>query len=80
MSHSSRLESLKAADFAYFGATWWPRARYERLRIVTFLAIWVGGFHIAVNKDLAKTDFIPQLFVWDDGRASCSLNETRSLR
>ena len=53
MSHSSKLETLKAADFAYFGATWWPRARYERLRIVTFLAIWVGVFHIAVKDDLS---------------------------
>ena len=44
MGHSSKLEALKAADFGYFGATWWPRARYERLRIVTFLAAWVGIF------------------------------------
>ena len=42
MSHSSKLDSLKAADFGYFGATWWPRARYERLKIVTLLAVWVG--------------------------------------
>ena len=42
MSHSPKLEALKVADFAYFGATWWPRARYERLKIVTFLATWVG--------------------------------------
>lgn len=42
MSHSPKLDSLKAADFGYFGATWWPRASYERLRIVTFLAAWVS--------------------------------------
>ena len=42
MSHSPKLEILKAADFEHFGATWWPRARYERLRTVTFLAVWVG--------------------------------------
>ena len=41
MKHSTKFESLKAADFAYFGATWWPQAEYERLRIVTFLAAWV---------------------------------------
>ncbi|KAF6228249.1 hypothetical protein HO133_007979 [Letharia lupina] len=41
MSHSPKLETLKAADFGYFGATWWPRATYERLRIVTFLAAWL---------------------------------------
>lgn len=42
MSHNPKLDSLKAADFGYFGATWWPRASYERLRIVTFLAAWVS--------------------------------------
>lgn len=44
MSHSPKLETLKAADFGYFGATWWPRAVYKRLRVVTLLAIWVGSF------------------------------------
>lgn len=42
MSHNHKLEALKAADFAYFGATWWPQASYDRLKIVTFLSIWVG--------------------------------------
>ena len=42
MSHSPKLESLKAADFGYFGATWWPRAGRERLKTATFLTIWVG--------------------------------------
>ena len=36
-----KVRTLKAADFAYFGATWWPRAPYSRLRILTFLAIWI---------------------------------------
>lgn len=49
MGHSSKLEALKAADFAYFGATWWPQARYDRLRIVTFLAIWVGSLLLPVD-------------------------------
>ena len=42
MSHSSKLESLKAADFGYFGATWWPRAKYDRLKTVTLLTVWVS--------------------------------------
>ncbi|KAL8861149.1 MAG: hypothetical protein Q9178_002365 [Gyalolechia marmorata] len=41
MSHNPKLETFKAADFAYFGATWWPHASYDRLKVVTFLAIWV---------------------------------------
>lgn len=42
MSHNSKLEALKAADFAYFGATWYPQARYDRLRVVTLLAAWAS--------------------------------------
>ena len=38
---SRKVRALKAADFAYFGATWWPRAPYSRLRILTFLASWI---------------------------------------
>lgn len=38
---SRKVHALKAADFAYFSATWWPRAHYSRLRILTFLAVWV---------------------------------------
>jgi hypothetical protein len=41
MGHSRLLKSLKAADFGLFGATWWPRASWERLRTVTYLATWV---------------------------------------
>ena len=42
MGHNPRLEALKAADFAHFGATWWPHASYDRLKVVTFLAVWVS--------------------------------------
>lgn len=41
MGNSRSLKSLKAADFGLFGATWWPQASMERLRIVTYLATWV---------------------------------------
>ncbi len=41
MGHSHRLKSLKDADFGLFGATWWPRASFERLKIATYLAGWV---------------------------------------
>jgi len=42
LSNSKSLESLKSADFGLFGATWWPNASLERLRIVTYLAVWVS--------------------------------------
>ena len=42
MSHNPKLEAFKKADFAYLGATWWPHASYDRLKIATFLAGWVS--------------------------------------
>ena len=33
---------MKAADAALFGASWWPYASYDTLRIATYLSIWVG--------------------------------------
>ncbi len=41
MGDSPLLKSLKAADFGFFGATWWPEADWERLKIATYLATWV---------------------------------------
>ncbi|OCL02397.1 hypothetical protein AOQ84DRAFT_304791 [Glonium stellatum] len=35
------LDALKASDFGYFGATRWPYAPFEKLRVVTYLAVWV---------------------------------------
>ncbi|KAF2008694.1 terpenoid synthase [Aaosphaeria arxii CBS 175.79] len=35
------LAGLQASDFGLFGATWWPCAPFERLRIVTYLAVWL---------------------------------------
>ena len=36
-----RLRKMKAADAALFGASWWPYPSIERLRIATYLSIWV---------------------------------------
>jgi hypothetical protein len=41
MGDSQLLQTLKAADFGLFGATWWPEADWERLKIATYLATWV---------------------------------------
>ena len=37
-----RNAKMKAADAAWFGASWWPYADYQRLRIATFLSMWVS--------------------------------------
>ena len=37
-----KLKKLNAADYGLFGATWWPCAGLTRLRIATFLSIWVS--------------------------------------
>ncbi|KAH4766051.1 hypothetical protein HBH62_253980, partial [Parastagonospora nodorum] len=29
------------SDFAFFAATWWPKAGYEELKVLLFLAIWL---------------------------------------
>ena len=36
-----KLEKMLKADYALFGATWWPQASFERLRIATYLSLWV---------------------------------------
>lgn len=36
-----RLRKMKAADAALFGASWWPYASFEKLRIATYLSIWL---------------------------------------
>lgn len=41
MGHSRRLISLKTTDLGLFGATWWPHASFERLKIATYLVGWV---------------------------------------
>ncbi|KAF2008972.1 terpenoid synthase [Aaosphaeria arxii CBS 175.79] len=38
---SKILKALQASDFGLFGATWWPFADFEQLKIVTFFAIWL---------------------------------------
>lgn len=35
------LNAFQASDLGLFGATWWPCAPFDRLRIVTYLATWL---------------------------------------
>ncbi|KAL8833601.1 MAG: hypothetical protein Q9170_004184 [Blastenia crenularia] len=43
LGDSKLLQPLRTADFGFFGATWWPEADWERLKIATYLATWVGS-------------------------------------
>ncbi|KAI1170629.1 terpenoid synthase [Nemania sp. FL0916] len=36
-----RLQKMKSSLFALFTASWWPLARYEKLRILAYLGIWL---------------------------------------
>ena len=38
---ASNLRKLKAADFTYFTALWWPKAELQELTILAFLNIWL---------------------------------------
>lgn len=40
-SDKRKLAGLKGSDFAFFAATWWPKARYEELRVMLYLTIWL---------------------------------------
>jgi hypothetical protein len=35
------LKALQRSDFGLFGATWWPCANFDELRICTYLAVWL---------------------------------------
>ncbi|KAL8908996.1 MAG: hypothetical protein Q9207_000447 [Kuettlingeria erythrocarpa] len=39
-----RLQKMRLADPALFGASWWPYASFECLRFATLLSIWVQLF------------------------------------
>ncbi|KAL9057345.1 MAG: hypothetical protein Q9162_002419 [Coniocarpon cinnabarinum] len=41
LASPTKLQKLRAADFALFGASWWPWVDYSTLRTLTFLAIWL---------------------------------------
>lgn len=53
MGESPMLRALKAADFGFFGATWWPDADWERLKIATYLATWVCARQLALRTVLS---------------------------
>jgi hypothetical protein len=35
------LSALQRSDFGLFGATWWPQSKFDKLKIVTYLAVWL---------------------------------------
>ncbi|CAG8949918.1 hypothetical protein HYFRA_00004248 [Hymenoscyphus fraxineus] len=40
-SQEKRLRKMKAAKAALFGASWWPYADFDTLRVATYLSIWL---------------------------------------
>jgi hypothetical protein len=40
-SDKRKLGALKASDFAFFAATWWPKCTYAELRVMLYLTIWL---------------------------------------
>ena len=42
LPQGERLRIAKETDIGLFGASWWPYASFEALRIATYLSIWVG--------------------------------------
>lgn len=57
----SKIESLKAADIGYFGASWWPRAPYDRLRIMAFVSLWIFAWDDELDEDQAPLWDVPDL-------------------
>ncbi|KAJ4359463.1 uncharacterized protein N0V89_000017 [Didymosphaeria variabile] len=53
------LSALQRSDFGLFGATWWPQADLPRLKIVTYLAVWLFTWddEIDLNDGTLWTEF-----------------------
>ena len=69
---------MKAVNTALFGATWWPFASFEALRIATYLGSWVGSKN-QTRLSGNITDITVQLFAWDDGAISFDLELDDSM-
>ncbi|KAH8704346.1 isoprenoid synthase domain-containing protein [Phaeosphaeriaceae sp. PMI808] len=35
------LSALQRSEFGLFGSTWWPHSTFDKLKIVTYLAVWL---------------------------------------
>lgn len=62
-----RLRKMRLADAALFGASWWPYAPFEQLRMATYLSIWVCKEMIPVSLKPKPQLNSSQLFAWDNG-------------
>jgi hypothetical protein len=58
-----RLKALKATDFAFFVATWWPKTEYEELKVLLYFVIWLFTWDDEIDEptgcytdDLASAD------------------------
>lgn len=53
-SDHPKLAKLQRGDYGLFGATWWPEASFERLRIATYLSIWLFIWDDELDSDIGS--------------------------
>ncbi|MCJ1417265.1 hypothetical protein MMC32_003607 [Xylographa parallela] len=53
-SQHPKLRKLKAGDYGLFGATWFPLASLEKLRIATYLCIWLFIWDDEIDSDVGS--------------------------
>ncbi|MCJ1293100.1 hypothetical protein MMC34_004653 [Xylographa carneopallida] len=53
-SQHPKLRKLKAGDYGLFGAAWFPFASLERLRIGTYLCIWLFIWDDEIDSDVGS--------------------------
>ncbi|CAD6568591.1 MAG: hypothetical protein ASARMPRED_001869 [Alectoria sarmentosa] len=54
VSDHSKLEKLKGGDYGLLGATFWPCASPERLRVATLLSIWLFIWDDEIDSDVGS--------------------------
>ena len=84
MQNAQTREALKASDFGLLGASWWPRARFNRLRVVTYFATWVCNLESRVLRDHAQqknwSSFLSGTTVYVDTPMEDARGEIRLIR
>lgn len=49
-SDHRKLKALVASDFAFFAATWWPKAKSEELTVLLFFSIWLFNWDDEIDE------------------------------
>jgi hypothetical protein len=45
-----KLSAPQASDFAFFAATWWPKAQYEELKVLMYFIIWLFNWDDQIDE------------------------------